>query len=137
MDCSICLENIEENPIHFCCKQNYHFHCIKQWTDQQLTCPICRNVLNKKVLNMLRNIQANIIEIQRREESAQYILETMMKDIELVKQRTRNNIETISNISNYTNPKIPSTPKLPTSIPLNYSNLLVRHGALSLPFNEI
>ena len=134
MDCSICLEIIEENPVNFCCKQNYHFHCIKKWTDKKLTCPICRKLLDKKVLNIIRNIQNNINELKRREKNAHHIIETLLMDIELVKQRTKNNIEKISNISNYTHPEIPSSPRIRSNSPLNFSNLLTRRGVIALPF---
>lgn len=139
MDCSICLEEITEQNrdylVKFCCNQNYHFHCIKKWTDSKYTCPICRRLLDRKVLNILKNIQNNINELKLREERAHHIIETLMLDIKNVQERTKYNLEKISNINSYTNPhvEIPSSPILNNNNPLTFSRLLQRRGAIVLP----
>lgn len=136
MICSICLEIIndkEDHKVNFCCKQIYHFKCIKTWTDSKLTCPICRKLLSKKTLNILRNIQNNIKELKLREERAQHIIETLLLDIQNVKTRTQNNLNQLTNISSFTQPpEIPSAPLL--TYPLNFSRLLRRRGTVVLPF---
>ena len=141
MDCSICLETIDEEQdyrIDFCCKQTYHFNCIKTWTDSKLTCPICRKLLTQKTLNILRNIQNNINELKLREERAQHIIETLLLDIQNIQTRTRNNLEKLTNISSFTQPpEIPSAPFLTfdriRQNPLNFRRLLQRRGAVVLP----
>ena len=137
MVCSICLEIIDESKnqhlVEFCCRQTYHFTCIKSWTDLKLTCPICRNLLDRNVLNILRTIQNNINELKIREERAQHIIETLLLDIQNVQQRTRNNLEKIANISSYTHPEIPSSPTFSSDNPLSFSRLLERRNAVVLP----
>lgn len=135
-DCSICLEKIiQQDRIHFCCNQNYHFVCIKKWTDLNYTCPICRKLLDKKVLTMLRKIQNNINELKIHEEKTHHIIKTLILDHEHIKQKTQNNLEKISNLLSYTNPhiEIPSSPVLNHNNPLTFSRLLHRRGAIVLP----
>ncbi len=133
MDCSICLELInEEDLIKFCCNQHYHFCCIKKWTDEHYTCPICRKVLSRKVLTILKKIQQNINQLKLQEEKTQHIIQTLMIEHENIKQRTKNNLKVISNMSCYT-PQIPPTPILVHNQPFTYSRLLHRRGAIVLP----
>lgn len=136
MDCSICLEKIkiEEYPVHFCCKQTYHFNCIKTWTDEKYTCPICRKLLDRRILNVLRNIQNNIRELELKEKRAHHIIETLMLDIQNIKDRTRENFEKLANTSSYTqHPLIPSSPVLSNDEPLSFRRLYERRGAVVLP----
>lgn len=137
MDCSICLEkiNVEDYSINFCCKQTYHFHCLKTWTDEKYTCPICRKLLDRRVLNVLRNIQNNIRELEMREKRAHHIIETLMLDIQNIKDRTKENFEKLTNISSYTQPPIiPSSPVLSNEDqPLSFRRLYERRGAVVLP----
>jgi hypothetical protein len=136
MVCLICLETIDEvaqqYKVKFCCKQTYHFDCIKTWTDSKLTCPICRKLLSQKTLNLLRNIQNNIKEIKLKEERAQHIIETFLLDIQNIKTRTQHNLNKLTNLSSFTQPpEIPSAPLLTSG--LNFSRLLHRRGAVVLP----
>lgn len=138
MTCSICLENIKDdikNPlVKFCCKQPYHLSCIKTWTDNKLTCPICRKLLTCKTLNILKNIQNNVKELIIKEERAHHIIETLMLDICQIKERTKSNLKKLSNVSSYTQPPvIPHSPPINRSNPLNFSRLLRRRGAFVLP----
>lgn len=138
MDCSICLENMNKNNeipncIQFCCKQNYHFECIKKWVDENNTCPICRKVLNRNILVKLEQIQINYEEIKQREIRANYIIKTLMKDIENIKERTKNNIELINTADNYLQPEIPPTPRFRPYGQFNFNRLLERRGSIVLP----
>ncbi len=136
MDCSICLEkiNIEDYLIHLCCKQTYHFHCIKTWTDDKYTCPICRKLLDTKVLNIMDNIQNNIRELELKEKRTHHIIETLMLDIQNIKNRTRENLEKLVNISSYTQTFIPQSPILSNEEqPLTFRRLYERRGAVVLP----
>lgn len=133
MDCSICLEKIEEQSVKFCCKQNYHFKCIKTWVDTKRTCPICRKLLDNHIFNMLRNVENNIKELAMREKRAHHIIETLMMDIQNVKDRTKYNLEKISNVRSYTQPEIPPTPRISTNGNFNYSRLFQRRNAIVLP----
>ena len=42
--CVICLcdYKLKQNVITLTCKHEFHFDCIKQWLDQNTTCPKCR-----------------------------------------------------------------------------------------------
>ena len=48
MDCSICLENIENGCTELSCKHKFHLKCIVKWLgaltleDNDNTCPMCR-----------------------------------------------------------------------------------------------
>ena len=45
--CSICLDSLEENNIITLLNCNHQFHesCLKQWTINNNTCPLCRTVV--------------------------------------------------------------------------------------------
>lgn len=43
-DCSICMEELEEDSSILPCKHCYHTKCIKQWLcKENVKCPVCRN----------------------------------------------------------------------------------------------
>jgi len=48
MDCSICLENIDNGSAELSCKHKFHLKCIVMWLgkltldDSENTCPMCR-----------------------------------------------------------------------------------------------
>ncbi len=67
-ECSICHSEIYEQPINFCCGQNYHYFCISEWFNQSETCPICKIDIDKRILenlklciNILKNINKKVI----------------------------------------------------------------------------
>jgi hypothetical protein len=41
-NCSICLEEITENPEFLPCAHRYHTNCINQWIVRNPTCPMCK-----------------------------------------------------------------------------------------------
>ena len=43
-ECTICLENFNENEILYelKCKHYYHKTCIDDWLSKKRTCPLCR-----------------------------------------------------------------------------------------------
>jgi hypothetical protein len=41
-NCSICLEEITENPEFLPCAHRYHTNCINQWIGRNPTCPMCK-----------------------------------------------------------------------------------------------
>ena len=140
MDCLICLEPMDEtleisDHIQFCCKQNYHFKCIKQWIDVKRTCPICKELISQKTLNMFRNAENNFRQLKIKEERAMHIIETLFLDIQNIKDRTKSNLDKINNVKNYTQAEIPILMDQTSSdiYPLNYSRLLHRRGAIVLP----
>ena len=49
MECSICLENIEdENKYVTQCAHIFHNECINKWTENHNSCPTCRTNLDNK-----------------------------------------------------------------------------------------
>lgn len=46
--CVICLDLTTPYPNTLPCGHKFHKHCIKRWTDRYNSCPICRQVVNKK-----------------------------------------------------------------------------------------
>ena len=47
-DCSICMENKEENGNKLPCGHIFHSHCIKKWLcEEKVTCPVCRQDVRK------------------------------------------------------------------------------------------
>ena len=53
MDCSICLEKIENGSAELSCKHKFHLKCIVKWLGKlaldscDKTCPMCRKVTDK------------------------------------------------------------------------------------------
>jgi len=45
--CSICIEPylIKQKILILSCDHKFHSHCIKEWFEKELTCPICRQSL--------------------------------------------------------------------------------------------
>lgn len=43
-DCSICLSGMkkEDTVVRTPCSHEFHYHCVKLWLNQRLTCPLCR-----------------------------------------------------------------------------------------------
>jgi len=43
-NCSICIEpfNSTQTNIVLQCNHKFHKHCIKEWLEKDLTCPLCR-----------------------------------------------------------------------------------------------
>lgn len=138
MDCSICLEPLISNQdfpmtIQFCCKQQYHFHCIKRWSDENHTCPICRRLLDQTIITNMRKIENNFKEIKERERRAQHIIETLMHDIELLKQRTNDNIQSLNMTTNFIRPVIPPTPRIHSRGNFDFLRYHPRRNALVYP----
>ena len=44
--CSICLENSTQNVVRLACSHDFHMYCIMPWYEIEMTCPICRNIMN-------------------------------------------------------------------------------------------
>jgi hypothetical protein len=42
IECSICLENIENDSIVLSCNHSFHKTCIENWFLRDRTCPMCR-----------------------------------------------------------------------------------------------
>jgi len=45
--CSICIESYlpPQKSITLSCNHKFHSNCIKEWFEQELTCPICRTTV--------------------------------------------------------------------------------------------
>ena len=50
-DCIICLENMTSSIKKTKCNHRFHKKCIKNWTNEKNTCPLCRtdDPINKKL----------------------------------------------------------------------------------------
>jgi hypothetical protein len=46
-NCTICLETFKLNDIISIlnCNHKYHHDCIRQWTEKERSCPLCRKIL--------------------------------------------------------------------------------------------
>lgn len=42
VNCTICLEDIEDNIEFLPCIHGFHYNCIKKWINQKPECPICK-----------------------------------------------------------------------------------------------
>ncbi|CAD8176704.1 unnamed protein product [Paramecium pentaurelia] len=42
VNCTICLEDIEENKIQLDCSHFFHKDCINNWIQKQNKCPVCK-----------------------------------------------------------------------------------------------
>ena len=52
MDCSICLDTIENRCTRvYCCKKTFCESCITEWLAKNKTCPNCRNKCSIATLN--------------------------------------------------------------------------------------
>lgn len=47
VQCSICLDENENDLYTTSCNHCFHDKCIKQWLDKKNTCPNCRRFINK------------------------------------------------------------------------------------------
>ena len=45
--CSICIESYlpQQKSITLPCNHKFHSNCIKEWLEQELTCPMCRTLI--------------------------------------------------------------------------------------------
>jgi len=50
-ECSICLENIEENIYCTPCNHKFHSNCITIWLEKSTKCPCCRKILHNREIN--------------------------------------------------------------------------------------
>jgi hypothetical protein len=52
-ECSICLEEIDEEDIYQLeeCKHTFHVECIREWEKHKNTCPLCRTKFKIPVLS--------------------------------------------------------------------------------------
>ena len=46
-ECSICLDRFKKNEIanRLPCSHIFHHNCLKEWFQQNTSCPLCRNIL--------------------------------------------------------------------------------------------
>ena len=44
--CSICLEENKDNVVITKCKHYFHKDCLKIWTDNHMSCPLCKTSFN-------------------------------------------------------------------------------------------
>ena len=56
-NCSICLDNLNSNPIHELdeCKHKFHSSCLITWLRINNGCPMCRNVASNKKSRLYRS----------------------------------------------------------------------------------
>lgn len=45
IECSICLDDVQENKVTLACKHIFHMPCLEQWREKVDNCPICRTVI--------------------------------------------------------------------------------------------
>ena len=45
-DCSICFEELDNNPTTLMCGHKFHTNCINQWIPNNNNCPMCRSGIN-------------------------------------------------------------------------------------------
>lgn len=50
--CSICLEKFDDNHVTLPCKHHYHENCIMRWFDDKSDCPLCREKVGLKLINI-------------------------------------------------------------------------------------
>ncbi len=74
IDCSICLESCKggDDFVTPCCKQLFHFNCLKDWIKREPNCPFCR-----KDLSLIYLYKENEIQLKAREERGKIV-----KDLE-------------------------------------------------------
>ena len=46
-ECTICMENINENKTKLECGHTFHTNCIKRWKILNNTCPVCRQEIKE------------------------------------------------------------------------------------------
>jgi len=46
--CSICFEELGEQPKELECKHRFHAECLVRWVDLNPTCPICRRLITSR-----------------------------------------------------------------------------------------
>jgi len=65
--CSICLNSLGKNkickPICKCNNIFYHKECIKTWLKKKSTCPICKEVIYSRKLNINKNNKVSFKKI--------------------------------------------------------------------------
>ena len=49
-NCPICLQEIKIKEIDTNCQHNYHQKCLDKWLRKSKECPICRRVVNYKIV---------------------------------------------------------------------------------------
>ena len=73
MECSICLDDIEEEVAILKCNHFFHKECISEWLSRSNTCPYCRKIVNNKykvnffkskILNFFKINNKNTTEIE-------------------------------------------------------------------------
>ena len=56
-ECSICLEDFKENekvsPLPCDNRHYFHTHCIKDWANHNLYCPLCNTAYTANAISML------------------------------------------------------------------------------------
>ena len=63
-ECSICLDSLEENNIITLVNCNHQFHesCLKQWTANNNTCPLCRTVVTSLFYAQINLLCVNLFK---------------------------------------------------------------------------
>lgn len=46
--CCICLDEINKESIFLNCGHEFHYNCIKEWTNKKPNCPLCLKILINK-----------------------------------------------------------------------------------------
>lgn len=93
MNCSICLEDIEENKIILDCGHIYHKECITNWLKVSYNCPYCRAIVrnNFKIrhrwLGYMIYINSDNIEFERNGKIKKQYLLRYIKSVEIVNRK--------------------------------------------------
>jgi len=51
--CCICYEKFYENHVTLPCKHHFHENCIMKWFNQNYNCPLCREKVSLKLINVI------------------------------------------------------------------------------------
>ena len=59
--CVICYDNIENKTVTKCCQNSFCFTCIHIWLSKKANCPMCKSLLDGKMLYVIKNGTDDII----------------------------------------------------------------------------
>lgn len=90
MNCSICLEDIDDNKIELKCGHIYHKQCINSWLKVCYNCPYCRAIVRNSFkmrygwLGYTIYINSDSIEFERNGKIKKKYLLRNIKSVEIV-----------------------------------------------------
>lgn len=79
IECSICLEDVQDNKVFLACKHIFHMACLEPWREKSDSCPVCRTVIqiipNNPLTDLLSTIRSlyQLTEIASRYPNANLI----------------------------------------------------------------